>query len=180
MRIIAGKYGGRRLVSFKADHIRPTTDRVKESLFNTLQDRLEGARVLDLFSGTGNLAIEALSRGAREVWAVEKNRASVEIIKRNQALLGIGEELRIVPSEVEKFLKHSQEKFDLILIDPPFTEKMADRVLQVLAKSQVLRANCEVFIESSRQEQVATSYGSLQQQTHKNFGDKFLSHYILS
>ena len=67
MRIIAGKYRGRRLVSFQAGHIRPTTDRVKESLFNKISPYIEGAQVLDLFAGTGNLGIEALSRGANEV-----------------------------------------------------------------------------------------------------------------
>ena len=74
MRIISGKYKGHQLVSFQADHIRPTTDRVKESLFNMIQGEIDGARVLDLFSGTGSLGLEALSRGAREVIFVEKSK----------------------------------------------------------------------------------------------------------
>ncbi|MEI7973452.1 MAG: RsmD family RNA methyltransferase, partial [Bdellovibrio sp.] len=73
MRIISGQWGGRRLVSFKASHIRPTTDLVKGSLFNSIQTEIEGAEVLDLFSGTGSLGLEALSRGAGAVTFVEKN-----------------------------------------------------------------------------------------------------------
>ena len=91
MRVISGKYKGRELVSFKADHIRPTTDRVKESIFNKLQSHIAGARVLDLFSGTGSLAIEAISREAESVTAVEMNKKSIEIIKKNLQLLKITE-----------------------------------------------------------------------------------------
>ena len=83
MRIIGGKYKGLYLTNFKADHIRPTTDRVKESMFNILQAQIEDARVLDLFSGTGNLGIEAISRGARHVTFVEKNKKSIQILKEN-------------------------------------------------------------------------------------------------
>ena len=81
MRIIAGKYGGRRLKAFKADHIRPTTDRVKETLFNILQSYIPEAHILDLYAGTGSLGFEALSRGASDVMAVEQNRKSLSIIK---------------------------------------------------------------------------------------------------
>lgn len=82
MRIISGKYRGRRLSAFNAPHIRPTTDRVKETMFNKLMGQVEGARVLDLFAGTGNLGIESLSRGANWVEFVESNRKSLEILKK--------------------------------------------------------------------------------------------------
>ncbi len=82
MRIIAGKYKGRRLVAFKAKHIRPTTDRVKETLFNILGDSVSDAKVLDLFAGTGNVALEFLSRGAQQVEAVESSRKSIEILEK--------------------------------------------------------------------------------------------------
>ena len=83
MRIISGKYKGRVLTSFQADHIRPTTDRVKESLFNKWMSLVGEARVLDLFSGTGNLGIESLSRGASHVDFVELNAKSIIILKKN-------------------------------------------------------------------------------------------------
>src|SRR5690606_35256713 len=108
MRIISGKFGGRKLVHFKADHIRPTTDRVKEVIFNKLQSDIDGSRVLDLFSGTGSLALEALSRGASWVTAVEKNPKSIEIIKKNCELLKIPPgEIALVKKDVLAFLKGS-------------------------------------------------------------------------
>jgi 16S rRNA (guanine966-N2)-methyltransferase len=129
LRIISGKYKGQ-LVPFQADHIRPTTDRVKESLFNILGDFCDNARVLDLFAGTGSLGFEALSRGAREVVFVEQNRKSIDIIRRNHEKLRVSESLQIVNKDVLSFLRsYSGEPFDLIFIDPPFTEEMADEVM---------------------------------------------------
>lgn len=180
MRIIAGKYGGRRLSTFKADHIRPTTDRVKESLFNKLQGELEGARVLDLFAGTGNLSFEALSRGALSIDAVEMSKASVAIINKNKKMLEVGSELCIHLQDVIKFLKNCRQKYDIIFIDPPFTKKMAHSVLETLSQSDVFHPHSEVFIESSSQEKVMESYPPLWQKSHKAFGDKYLSHYVLS
>ena len=89
MRIISGKYKGRNLVSFKADHIRPTMDRIKETIFNKWMMYVDGAKVLDLFAGTGNLGIEALSRGATHVTFVEKSNKSMNIVKENLELLKI-------------------------------------------------------------------------------------------
>jgi 16S rRNA (guanine966-N2)-methyltransferase len=176
VRIITGKYGGRRLSSFKADHIRPTSDRVKESLFNILRDRWEGGRILDLFSGTGNLSFEALSRDAMSVTAVEQNPRSLEIIKKNKELLGVKEELKIVKADVRKFLKkYDGEPFDIILIDPPFTEKMADEVLQIVATSAAVGERSTVAIESASKETVAQSYGDLLCIDTRDFGDKILS-----
>lgn len=178
MRIIGGKYGGRKLVSFKASHIRPTTDRVKEVIFNKLQFDMEGADVLDLFSGTGSLAFEALSRGANKVQAVEFSKASVQVIEKNRKLLSVGAELQVAPSDVFKFLKHHEEKYDIVLVDPPFTKKIADEALQALAQSHCLKQGSEVFIESTSQETVQDSYGPLLLKKRQSFGDKFLSHYI--
>src|ERR1035437_557283 len=95
MRVISGKFKGRQLVEFEADHIRPTTDRVKETLFNKLMGQVEGARVLDLFSGTGNLAIECTSRGAAWVDMVESHKKSLEIIRENLNKLKITEGFKL-------------------------------------------------------------------------------------
>lgn len=178
MRVIAGKYGGRRLSSFSADHIRPTTDRIKESIFNRLQFRIEGLEVLDLFSGTGSLAIEALSRGAAQVTAVESHPQSVMIIKKNKQLLGIGAELDCVQKDVFRFLKTAHTNYPIILVDPPFTQKIANDVLVALSESSCLGPDTEVFIESSAKESVAENYPHLQRVLHKSYGDKFLSQYI--
>jgi 16S rRNA (guanine966-N2)-methyltransferase len=177
MRIISGKFRGRQLVSFEADHIRPTTDRVKESWFNILQGSWEGARVLDLFSGTGNLSFEALSRGASFVEAVESNVQSTGIILKNQALLKVSkEEFRLVIKDVFKFLAdYKGLAFDVILIDPPFTEKIAHSVMESLSKSKVWRETTIIGIESSKQERMDSTYQTLVQSDQRAFGDKILT-----
>ncbi len=179
MRIIGGKYKGRRLSAFKADHIRPTMDRVKEVIFNKLQFDIEGARVLDLFSGTGSLAFEALSRAADSVTAVEMSSKSVQVIKKNKTLLGVGDELAIVPKDVLKFLEQfNGDAFEIILIDPPFTKKMASETMEVLSRSRCFDSKTEVFIESSSQEEILDQYGKLVLKKRQSYGDKFLSHFL--
>lgn len=176
MRIIAGKYRGRQLVTFKADHIRPTTDRVKESIFNILQGAVADTKVLDLFSGTGNLAIEALSRGAASVVAVELNKKSVEIIRENQTLLKIGTELKVITLDVFRYLQgYEGEGFDLVFIDPPFTEKIGDKVMQAVARSRVFAEHTVIVIESGGSEPINDQYGDLKRIDVREYGDKTVS-----
>ena len=181
MRIISGKYGSRRLVSFNASHVRPTTDRIKEVIFNKLQGEIDGARVLDLFSGTGNLAIEALSRGAQSVTAVEKHPKSIEIIQKNRDLLKIPKsDLTILQKDVFRFLQGPVEQgFDIVLIDPPFTEELGDKVLKAFSESPLAQFSAKIFIEAGKKEVLADQYGPLSLADRKNYGDKFLSLYYI-
>jgi 16S rRNA (guanine966-N2)-methyltransferase len=181
MRIISGRFGGRRLVAFKADHIRPTTDRIKEVIFNKLQMVIEDAKVLDLFSGTGSLALEALSRGAQHVDAVEKHPKSVDIIKKNMDLLGITkDEMSVYRKDVFSFLKQPVEKgYDIILIDPPFTEVLADKVLEALGQSSLAQFPCIIFIEGGKGEMLRDAYGVIKRKDLKNYGDKSLGIYYI-
>jgi 16S rRNA (guanine966-N2)-methyltransferase len=173
MRIISGRFGGRRLVSFDADHIRPTTDRIKESLFNKLQGAIEGASVLDLFSGTGNLSIEALSRGATRVVAVEMNRKSVDIIRKNLALLEIADEIEVHSQDVFKFLRgYKGPAFDIILADPPFTQSLGDDVVRSVADSLAMDHNSTFVTEVSSREKIAASYEGLKNLDDRDYGDK--------
>jgi len=176
MRIISGKYKGQRLVSFQADHIRPTTDRVKESLFNIIQGAIPEAKVLDLFSGTGSLGIEALSRGASSVLFVEKNKKSIAILEKNIAKLKVSEPYQILNKDVLTFLKsYSGDPFDVILADPPFTEQMAHDVILLADQSQVIGENSLFLIESGRREKVLDDYPNLTRYDVREFGDKYLS-----
>ncbi len=176
MRIISGRFRGRQLVSFQADHIRPTTDRVKESIFNKLQGEIDGARVLDLFSGTGNLACECISRGAVRVDAVELNRKSIAIIQQNLKLLAIEDEVRVFQDDVLKYLKRYEgDPYDLVIADPPFTEKMANSVLEALASSTAVGPQTTVVTESSSHETVADSYPNLEKFDERDYGDKRVS-----
>lgn len=176
MRIIAGRFRGRRLSHFKADHIRPTTDRVKESIFNKLQGHLEGARVLDLFSGTGNLSCESVSRGARHVDAVELSKKSIAIIRENLRLLEIEDEVRVHCEDVLKYLaKYDGEPYDLILCDPPFTQKLAHSVMEIMGVSRAVGTETVIVIESSSHEKLLETYRGLERRDERDYGDKRVS-----
>ncbi len=176
MRIIAGKFRGRRLVNFKADHIRPTTDRVKESVFNKLQADWDGAKVLDLFAGTGNIGFEALSRGAVSVTAVELSAKSIDIIRRNVEELKIGREHRIVKDDVLKWLaKYKGPAFNIIMADPPFTESLAHATLELLSKSEAVGAETTIVVEASSHERVDETYENLVCWDRRDYGDKQIS-----
>jgi 16S rRNA (guanine966-N2)-methyltransferase len=174
MRVISGKFKGRSLVTFQADHIRPTTDRVKESLFNIIQAEVENAIALDLFAGTGSLGIEALSRGAQKVTFVEKNKKSLQIVKENLNQLGV--EAEVLAEDVFDFMKDKPStKYDLIFIDPPFTEVLGDKIMSELAKSEIFAENVTVAIETGTKEPISKEYGQLKCVTQRVFGDKTLS-----
>jgi 16S rRNA (guanine966-N2)-methyltransferase len=154
MRIISGKWGGRRLVSFKSDAIRPTTDRVKETVFNIIGGDIVGSSFLDLFCGTGSMTFEALSRGASEVVCVDKGKDSKSIISKNAEILEAKKDFKFISSDVFKFLERNKKAFDLIFIDPPFTQKMGAEVMKKLAQSKALGPDCLVFIEYVRGEEI--------------------------
>lgn len=177
MRIIAGKYRGHQLVAFKADHIRPTTDRVKETLFNKIQFQLEGAKVVDLFCGTGNLGLEALSRDASFCTFVEKNPKSLIITRQNIEKLKVpANQYKIINMDVIAFLKsYAGEVFDVILADPPFTEKMAHDVMVAASQSAGFGAHTIMAIESEKKERMEKEYGDLVRYDQKDYGDKYLN-----
>lgn len=177
MRIIAGKYKGHQLVAFKADHIRPTTDRVKETLFNQIQFDIADASVLDLFCGTGNLGLESLSRDATHCTFVEKNTKSLVITRQNIEKLKVpADSYKIINMEVISFLKsYKGSPFDIILADPPFTEKMAHFVVEAASQSEAFGPNTLLAIESERKERMDEEYGDVFRYKVKEFGDKYLS-----
>lgn len=152
MRVIAGRYGGRRLVAPKGRTTRPTSERVREALFAMLGD-IGGARVLDLFAGTGALGIEALSRGARQAVFVEPDRAASEALRANLEALGLSdEEAELRRERAEEALRRAQkrkETYDLVLIDPPYGQvlRLGPR-LSVLVG--VLTPGARVVLERDR------------------------------
>jgi 16S rRNA (guanine966-N2)-methyltransferase len=179
MRIIAGKYKGRQLLNFKETHIRPMSDRVKESVFNILRDEIDGARILDLFSGTGSIALEALSRGASQATLVEKSSKSLDIIRKNIESLNI-QNVRLIQSDVLKYLRNYEgTEIDVVFIDPPFTEKMGHQVLQIIKDSAVLGTQTIVLIETSAHERIDDVYGNLKRFDTRSFGDKIISFFQL-
>lgn len=152
-------------------------DRVKETLFNKWMHHVDEAKALDLFAGTGNLGLEALSRGAKHVTFVEKSVKSVEIIRKNIEVLKVSpNEYSLVTKDVFSFIKsYKGEGFDIIFIDPPFTEKLADEVMTAISKSQCFHQNTVIAIEAIKQEKIETVYGDLICYDKQDYGDKSLS-----
>ena len=153
MRIIGGKFRSRVLVEFAGEDVRPTSDRAKEALFNILSLKLYGARVLDLFAGSGALGLESLSRGAKEVVFNDCAKASLAIIKKNLAALKItpnGEEAKLMNCDYLVCLEQVRGQFDIIFIDPPYRFDFGEKALQKIAERKLLTENGIAVYERDR------------------------------
>ncbi|MBE7078537.1 MAG: 16S rRNA (guanine(966)-N(2))-methyltransferase RsmD [Clostridiales bacterium] len=152
MRIIGGKYRSRVLAEFAGDDVRPTSDRAKESLFNILALKLHGARVLDLFAGSGALGLESLSRGAKEIVFNDCSKESLAIVKKNLASLkiGVGEEAKLSGSDYLVCLEGLRGQFDIIFIDPPYRFDFGVKALEKIAQRGILSENGIAVYERDR------------------------------
>lgn len=153
-RIIAGSVGGRTLQTPKGRDTRPTTDRVREAMFSRIEALLDldGARVLDLFAGSGALGLEAVSRGAAHLLAVERHRPTARLVQRNAADLGLGDQVEVVCAAAEAVLSTvPAEPYDLALLDPPYPmgEAELSRILGALAEPRWLTGEALVVVERS-------------------------------
>jgi 16S rRNA (guanine(966)-N(2))-methyltransferase RsmD len=178
MRVIAGRAKGRRLSAPKGRELRPTADRVKEALFNILPHDLSGKKVLDLFAGTGNLSIEALSRGAEEAVLVDASSEAAEVIGKNLLTLQFAAKSRVLNASVFKtmrMLARRGEKFDLIFIDPPYDKELVGETLKAIAKEELLEESGTAVAEHSVREKVDERYGTLALADQRRYGDTRLS-----
>ncbi len=149
LRLVAGKWRGRKIEFFEAEGLRPTSDRIRETLFNWLQDSIRGAHCLDLFSGSGALGLEAASRGAEMVVMVESNPATVRQLQTQVARLG-AEEVTIWQGSALDYLAHLDHRFDLLFLDPPFNSHLLDSTLSMLGDSDSLKPQSRIYIEFPR------------------------------
>jgi 16S rRNA (guanine(966)-N(2))-methyltransferase RsmD len=150
MRIIGGKYRSRVLAEFAGENVRPTSDRAREALFNILALKIYGARVLDLFAGSGALGIESLSRGAKEVVFNDFSKDSIAIVKKNLTTLKIpvgGVEAKVVQGDYLACLEQARGQFDLIFIDPPYALHIENRILDLIKKYNVLAKDGLIIVE---------------------------------
>ncbi|MDR3270107.1 MAG: 16S rRNA (guanine(966)-N(2))-methyltransferase RsmD [Peptococcaceae bacterium] len=153
MRIIAGELRGRRIQSVQGWKTRPTSDKVKGAIFNVLRDKVRAARVLDLFAGTGNLALEALSRGARHAVLLEDDRAACRVIRENARSLGLERQTEVIPLSVFVFLPRCRaQAFDLIFLDPPYRQGWASQAVAQIAQLQILTRRGVIVAETARDE----------------------------
>ena len=142
--------------------------------------QLQDASVLDLFCGTGSLGLEAFSQGAKHITFVDQSFKSLEILKANLQVLAVpAKNFRIVKQEALQFLSRCTQKFDLILVDPHFTEQMGAEVMLALSESQVFGPQTVIAIETSKKEDFGVAFGRLQCARQKKFGDKTLSFFAL-
>ena len=161
MRIIGGKYKGLKLLPPDGNKIRPTSDRLKESLFsiitaNRYQINIDNCNVLDICSGTGSLGIEAFSRGANVVYFVDKDHKSINLIYKNISKLNIDikfeNKIKIIKDEATKALKNINEVFHIVLIDPPYNSNITEKCLFKLKKLNLINQDSYIFTESSKTE----------------------------
>ncbi len=174
MRILAGELRGQP-ISFKAGpHLRPTTDKVRQAIFNMLRGQVEGKRVLDLFSGTGALGLEALSLGALHVTFVETDRHQAKIIEENLVRLGVRQRSDVVKGAVEEVLarlSHKPQAYHIVFLDPPYEKGLGSATLELLSDSSLIEKNTLILMECSKREEVLSFVGRLKNLKSKVYGD---------
>lgn len=148
MRIISGKYKGKNLIGFDIEGTRPTMDRVKESLFGIIQNKIKNSIVLDLFAGSGSLGIEAISNGASEVYFIDNNIELINIIKKNT--YSMNDNIHILKSDYKsalEMLKNSNIKFDIIFLDPPYKLNLINDCLNKIVEYNLLNEDGIIVCE---------------------------------
>jgi len=172
MRIIAGYWKGRNLKTVKGLNTRPTADKIKGAIFNILGSKVDGAEVLDLFAGTGNLSFEALSRGAQNAVLVEKDNSAAQTIKKNIELLKAENKAKLWQVDAYTFLTNynNQNKYDLIFIDPPYYQRLVPKILEYLKKNLILNPNGVIIVETAADEVLPEDIYPLELRIVKEYG----------
>lgn len=152
MRIITGTARGTKLKTLEGKDTRPTTEMCKEGVFSAIQFEVQDRRVLDLFGGCGQMALEALSRGAERAVIIDNSRAACEIIKENALKTKFMKQCKILTADWKEYLRGAKgkEKFDLVFLDPPYTEGILDEILRKLKESEVLDDGAIIVCESDK------------------------------
>jgi len=182
MRIIAGKARGRQIVAPEGRNTRPVTDKIREALFSIWQNEIGGAVFLDLFSGSGCMGLEAISRGASKVVMVDNGAQAVNCIKHNIKTLGFNDEpIEVLREDVFSTLKRlsrGKERFDIIYIDPPFTvDEIFEPVMEAVASARILAEGGQVVIRTLDKRSLASDFGKLNKYREKRYGISMLHFY---
>ena len=175
MRVIAGEAKGRRLKTTRVQDIRPTSDKVKEALFSILTGRIQGARMLELFAGTGAIGIEALSRGAAQVDFVESDPAAVKVLEENVAACGFSHRAGIHPMDSFRFMKQARTSYDLLFADPPYHRGLLKKLLPAIGQGDIMKPNSLVIVEHFRKITVPNKISHLVTVRAYHYGDTVLT-----
>lgn len=176
MRITGGIGKGRRLKVPAGSRVRPTSDKVKQALFNILGERIIDAVFLDLFTGAGGIGIEALSRGAEMVTFVDASRDSLNAVKQNVEESGYTERSEVILSKAESFLKKSQRAYDLVFLDPPYADELRP-LLEALSNSVILKKDAIVIAEHFKKQSSPPRARKLTLYRQAKYGDTVLAFY---
>lgn len=175
MRVIAGSARGVKLMTLKGEHTRPTTDRVKEAMFSSIQFLLPGAAVLDLFAGSGQLGVEALSRGAQNAVFVDESREAADAVIQNLKAAGLFRQARVTQMQAEQYLQGSKDTFDIVLLDPPYRQGTVHKLLPLLESR--LRENGTIICETEAEAVLPQRVGRLVKKKDHRYGKILVTKY---
>ena len=177
MRVITGKARGTVLKTPEGNATRPTTDRVKEALFSIIQFDIPTAKVLDLFGGTGQLGIEALSRGAAYAVFVDQQEAACKLIRENLKRTRLEKDARVVRSDYMAFLRNCKESFDIILLDPPYSEIFLENSLKMITEIDILQSGGIIVIERPLEKELLLTFTGYTRSKDYKYGKTVLTIY---
>ena len=177
MRVITGKARGINLKTPEGLQTRPTADRVKEALFSIIQFDIPGARVLDLFGGTGQLGIEALSRGAKSATFVDASNTACNLIRENLKRTRLQEESRVICSDYLAFLGRCSEKYDIIFLDPPYAEVFLENALNRIADIDILQSGGIIITERPLEKELSMDFPGYSRSKDYKYGKVLLTIY---
>lgn len=168
MRVITGTARGRRLITLEGEDVRPTTDRVKEALFSIIQFEIEGRKVLDLFAGSGQLGIEALSRGAKSAVFVDLSKKSVEVVKQNLESTGLGKNAIVLNTDSIAFAASRADRYDVAFLDPPYRTGLLQKALPLTAN--IMNEGGVIVCEAPFDEELPETAGNFKMTKEYKYG----------
>ncbi len=181
MRITSGKLKNRIILSKEGRDTRPTLERIKESIFSILYDKIIDAKFLDLYSGTGNMSFEALSRGASYAIMIEKDVSALNVIIDNVQRLDLSNKCRAYKNDVLRaieILKNKNEKFNIIFMDPPYRENLTVKTLMHLSKYDILEQDGIIICEHGRYENLENTIGNFIKYDEREYNKKIVTFYV--
>lgn len=177
MRIIAGEFKGKKIAAPSGVAVRPTFDKVKEALFSIIMDDIYDATVLDLFAGSGNLGLEALSRGARKVYFCDKSGESLKYIKQNISNCKMEEYSVVLAGDFKTCINSLREKVDVIFLDPPYSENLMEQAMEAIAEADLLNDYGIICCETGKHDEMPEDISGFEMFKEKKYGNTMLKFY---